>query len=115
MSSVFTHSPHEGSDYIGNATIIVRGTEVPAEVELRGYREPIDGVYRWIGRVAPNDQLTAILGDAQRTKIVVRTSHSAQPALIGDVDPWQRYRIMGKSTPPYHVATEIDEVEATES
>ncbi|GAB10090.1 flavin-containing monooxygenase [Gordonia araii NBRC 100433] len=112
MSSVFSHSPHEGSDYIGDATIIVRGTEVPAQVELRGYREPIDGVYRWIGRVTANEQLSEILGDAQRTKVIVKTEHSAQPAFIGDPDPWNRYRIISKSTPPYHVATDLAEVES---
>lgn len=114
MNSVFTHSPHENSDYIGEATIVVRGTEVPAHIELKGYREPIDGVFRWIGRVAANAQLTEILGDAQRTKVTVRTDHSARPAFIGDPDPWNRYRIIGKSTPPYHVPTELSEVEAEE-
>ncbi|MFT4201245.1 DUF4873 domain-containing protein [Gordonia sp. (in: high G+C Gram-positive bacteria)] len=111
MNSVFTHSPHEGSDFIGDATIIVRGTEIPVQVEMRGYREPIDGVFRWIGRVAPNERLSEILGDAQRTTITVRTDHSARPAVIGDPDPWNRFRIMGKSTPPYHVPTELAEVE----
>lgn len=111
MNSVFTHSPHENSDYIGEATIIVRGTEVPARVEIKGYREPIDGIYRWIGRIDSNDALTEILGDEQRTKATIRTPHSAREALLGDPDPWNRYRIMGKSTPPFHVATELSEVE----
>ncbi|WP_068275721.1 DUF4873 domain-containing protein [Aldersonia kunmingensis] len=111
MSERFPHSPHAGSDYIGEATIVIRGTEVPAEIELRGYREPIDGVYRWIGRIAPNDTLTAILADKPRVRATIRTPHSAREAYIGDPDPWNRYRIMGKSTPPYHVPTDLDEVE----
>ncbi|QKT08490.1 DUF4873 domain-containing protein [Gordonia sp. X0973] len=108
MSGVFTHSPHEGSDYIGDATVIVRGTEVPVQIEMRGYREPIDGVYRWIGRVSANQQLSDILGDAQRTDITIRTHDDPRPAVIGDPDPWNRFRVMGKSTPPYPVETELD-------
>ena len=111
MNTVFAHSPHESSDFIGPATIIVRGTEIPAQVEIKGYREPIDGIYRWIGRIEPNDALTEILAGEQRTKATIRTAHSARPAYLGDPDPWNRYRIIGKSTPPYHVPTELSEVE----
>ncbi|MBJ8344800.1 DUF4873 domain-containing protein [Antrihabitans sp. YC2-6] len=111
MNSVVPHSPHEGSDYLGEATLVVHGTEIAARVEMRGYREPIDGIFRWIGRIDPNPELTAILGDEPRTKVTVRTPHSARDAFVGDPDPWNRYRIMGKSTPPFHVATELSEVE----
>lgn len=108
MNSVVPHSPHARSDYIGAATIIVRGTEVAAQIELKGYREPIDGIYRWIGRIAPNPELAALLGDEPRTTVTVRTAHSERDALAGDCDPWGRYRIMGKSTPPFPVPTEIE-------
>ncbi len=115
MQGTFAHSPHEGSDYIGEATVIVRGTEVPVQIELRGYREPIDGVYRWIGRVAANVRLSAILGDAQRTNVTIRTGHSARPAVIGDPDPWNRYRVTGKSTPPFAVPVTLADIGGTDS
>lgn len=35
-NSVFTHSPHDDSDYIGEATVTVRGTDIPVELELKG-------------------------------------------------------------------------------
>ncbi|AHH18459.1 hypothetical protein NONO_c36720 [Nocardia nova SH22a] len=111
MTERFPHSPHESSDYIGEATIIIRGTEIPARVEIKGYREPIDGVYRWIGRISPNEQLSDILANQTRVRATIRTPHSARDAYIGDPDPWQRYRINGKSTPPYHVPTSPDELE----
>ncbi|QIS02057.1 DUF4873 domain-containing protein [Nocardia brasiliensis] len=97
-------SPHDGADYFGAATLVVRGVEVPVRVELRGYPEPTDGVYRWVGRIAANDALTEVLGDEQRTPCVVRTAAAARPAVVGDRDLWNRYRLMGKSTPPYPLA-----------
>lgn len=110
MNSAVGTSPHDRSDYIGPAWISVGGTEVEVEVELRGYREPIDGVFRWIGRVAPNEELSAVLGEEPRTTATIRTTHSTQTATIGDCDPWGRFRITGKSTPPFAVATELDQI-----
>lgn len=112
MTARFSDDPHDESDYIGPATIIVKGTEIETEIELRGYREPIDGVFRWIGRTNRNAQLAEIVGDLQRQKAVIRTSHSAREAYVGDPDFWGRYRIVGKSTPPYHVETDLATVEA---
>lgn len=111
MPERFDDSPHDGSDYIGPATVIIRGTEIPVDVEIRGYREPIDGVFRWIGRVRPNDDLAAIVGDLHRMPAVIRTEHSSREAFVGDPDLWGRYRIVGKSTPPFHVATDLSEIE----
>ncbi|MEU7145223.1 DUF4873 domain-containing protein [Nocardia sp. NPDC046473] len=99
--SAAERSPHDGADYYGAGTLVVRGVEVPVHLEIRGYPEPTDGVYRWVGRVDANDVLTAVLGDEQRTACVVRTGDDARPAVVGDRDLWNRYRIMGKSTPPY--------------
>ncbi|MFD0365328.1 DUF4873 domain-containing protein [Nocardia sp. GCM10030253] len=111
MSSGFADNPHDGSDYIGPATIVVHDMEIPVRVELRGYREPIDGIFRWFGRIQPSDDLEAALGDEKRTRVTIRTEHSAREGFVGDPDPWRRLRIMGKSTPPFHVPTELSEVE----
>ena len=108
----FNDDPHEESDYRGPATIILRGTELDVDVEMLGYREPIDGIFRWTGRISPNDQLADIVGDLQRLPCVIRTPHSSRDAFVGDVDFWDRYRIIGKSTPPFHVATELSEIES---
>lgn len=78
MSSGFAGSPHTGSDYIGPATIVVHDTEIPVLVELRGYREPIDGIFRWFGRIRPSDELPSALGDEARTRVTIRTERSAR-------------------------------------
>ncbi|MCX6470454.1 MAG: DUF4873 domain-containing protein [Corynebacteriales bacterium] len=101
-------SPHDDSDYRGDAAIVIKGVEIPVTVEMKGYREPIDGIYRWIGRVGKNERLTAAVGDAKRIRVIVKTPHSAQEAYLGDPDFWDRFRINGKSTPPFAVATDID-------
>lgn len=101
-------SPHDDSDYVGRASIIVKGMEVPVNLELTSHREPIDGKYRWIGRIAANDRLSAIVGDVRRIRVVVATPHSAREAYLGDPDFWGRFRITGKSTPPFAVDTSID-------
>lgn len=111
MTSAVPHSPHDDAGYLGEATLVIGGREFAVRVEFRGYVEPIDGIYRWIGRVRPHDALTEFLGDEPRTPVTVRTAHSAREAVIGDPDPWGRYRIAGKSTPPFHVPTELSEVE----
>lgn len=111
MANRFDDDPHEDSDYIGPATIVIRGTAVDVNVEIRGYREPIDGIYRWIGRTDPNDTLRELVGDLQRQLVVIRTEHSTREAYVGDIDFWGRYRIVGKSTPPYHVETDLEKVE----
>jgi hypothetical protein len=111
MNTVVPHNPHNDSDYIGEATLVINGTDVAAQVEFRGYIEPIDGIYRWIGRVAANPTLSRMLGDEPRTPVTVRTPHSTRTAVIGDRDPWNRYRILGKSTPPFAVPTELSDIE----
>lgn len=106
--------PHADSDYLGSATIVIRGEEIAAQIELRGYREPIDGVFRWIGRIQRNDRLTELLGDDEPVRATIRTTHSAREALVGDPDPWLRYRIVGKSTPPFPVVTRLDEIDPSQ-
>ncbi|MEH3156534.1 MAG: DUF4873 domain-containing protein [Gordonia paraffinivorans] len=96
-------SQDDGSGYVGNASIVVKGFEIPVHLELAGYRERIDGVYRWIGRVVANDRLSALVGDARRVRVIVSTPHSAREAYLGDPDFWGRFRIDGTSTPPFAV------------
>ena len=82
-----------------------------AEGQLRGYFQPIDGYYRWYGRVAVNDELTSLAGGKKKAVSIQAGSHSATGEL-SDPDPWGRYRIMGTSTPPFHVPTTLEELNA---
>ena len=107
MSERFPSSPHARSNYIGAAVITVHGEDVAVEAELKGYREPIDGVYRWMGRVSANQRLTSALDEHKRIRVRITTDHGSQEAWIGDPDPWGRLRVTGKSTPPFAVPSAL--------
>jgi hypothetical protein len=104
-------SEHDEDGYTGPATLVVEGTEIAVEVDLRGHFQPIDGYYRWYGRITANARVAAISG-GKKTAAEIRTpTHSAQGE-ISDPDPWGRYRIVGASTPPFHVPVSLEEVGA---
>jgi hypothetical protein len=104
-------SEHDEDGYSGPATLEVDGVSLTAEVELRGYFQPIDGYYRWYGRVAVNEELTRLAGGKKKPVSIQAGAHSATGEL-SDPDPWGRYRIMGTSTPPFHVPTTLAELNA---
>ncbi|GGF95380.1 hypothetical protein GCM10007304_06550 [Rhodococcoides trifolii] len=98
------------ADYAGPATLVVDDTEFAVELELRGHAQPIDGIYRWYGRIRPDDALHRALG-GRRKPALVRTPGGEAPGTVGDVDFWGRYRIQGKSTPPYRIETDVRKVD----
>ena len=87
-------------DFAGPATVVVDDAEFPVTVELRGIVQPIDGIYRWYGRVAPSSDLDAAVGIRNRP-VRVRTDVGEAEAVIGDRDFWSRYRLTGRSRPPF--------------
>ncbi|WP_158885400.1 DUF4873 domain-containing protein [Amycolatopsis anabasis] len=104
------HDEHDEDGYTGAATLIVADTEIPIEVELRGHFQPIDGYYRWYGRIVANEQLDKI-AEGKKKPAEIRTPDGSAKGEISDPDPWGRYRIMGTSTPPFHVPTSLEELE----
>jgi hypothetical protein len=97
--------------YQGSATLIIDGQELPVEVELRGHFQPIDGRYRWYGRVRRNAELSTLVGGRKRAA-VLRTPAGEAEGELSDPDPWDRYRIMGASTPPFAVPMTLAELES---
>jgi len=104
-------SEHDEDGYRGEATLVVDGTELTVQVDLRGYFQPIDGYYRWYGRIAVNDELTALAGGRKKA-VEVRAGEHTASGEVSDPDPWGRYRLMGTSTPPFHVPTTLEELNA---
>jgi hypothetical protein len=70
-------SEHDEDGYSGEATLVVDGVSLPVTVELRGYFQPIDGFYRWYGRVAVNEELTELAGGKKKPVTIQAGSHSA--------------------------------------
>jgi len=94
--------------YSGPATVVIDGTEVAVEVELRGHFQPIDGYYRWYGRIAANAELERLCAGRKRQG-EIRTPQGSANGEVSDPDPWGRYRILGTSTPPFPVPTALAE------
>ncbi|GAA4549303.1 DUF4873 domain-containing protein [Amycolatopsis samaneae] len=104
-------SEHDEDGYRGDATLVVDGTELAVRVDLRGYFQPIDGYYRWYGRITADEKLTELAGGKKKAVEIRAGEHSASGE-ISDPDPWGRYRIMGTSTPPFAVPTTLEELNA---
>ncbi|MGM1065782.1 DUF4873 domain-containing protein, partial [Saccharothrix sp. Mg75] len=90
---------HSEDGYRGDAVLVFDQREVPVSVELRGCFQPIDGRYHWYGRVAANDEVTALVRAGARTALL-RTPAGSATGSLTDPDPWSRYRVAGTSTPP---------------
>ena len=90
------HEPEEL--YAGPARL---GDDQPLEVDvdLRGRFEPIDGLFRWYGRIAADP----LLGDrhAAGDTVTLSTPHGRADGRHSDVDPWGRFRISGTGRPPF--------------
>jgi len=111
-----THSAEPADPgYTGPATLLVGvdGTEVTVEVEvdLRGSFQPIDGRFRWYGRVAADPELTGLV-QGNRASATLRTPSGERPCELSEPDMWDRYRITGQGRPPFPSGLEVpDHVE----
>ncbi|EFV13271.1 DUF4873 domain-containing protein [Segniliparus rugosus] len=101
---------HAEHDYEGPAEVEIEGTTLTADVILRGHAQPIDGRYRWYGRVKANDELKALIGE--RAQGTLATKDGKGKAVFDDLDFWDRYRVVGRSRPPFHLPATIEEADA---
>lgn len=97
-------------DFTGPALVLLDGAEHPVTVQLYGLVQPIDGIFRWYGRIAPSTDLDNAVGTGSRPG-QLRTSFGVADAVIGDKDFWDRYRVTGHSRPPF--PTPFDTTEAS--
>ena len=88
--------------YSGAATVAIDGREIAVTVSLRGFFQPVDGHYRWYGRIQFVEALHEAAGTRPRS-IVLTTSLGHATARINDVDLWGRYRVAGVGQPPFPV------------
>ncbi|WP_290048665.1 DUF4873 domain-containing protein [Nocardia nova] len=75
------------ADYLGPAVVVLGDREFAVRVRLRGHRQPIDGIYRWYGRVDPDAALDAAAGN-RKQRVTLRTTEGAANAILGDRDFW---------------------------
>ena len=92
----------EEDGYSGPARLILGEARFDVQVDLRGHFEPIDGRYHWYGRIASNESLDELLAGVKASG-VLQTPHGSSPCQVSEPDTWQRYRLTGYSTPPFHL------------
>lgn len=96
--------------YTGPATLLLgvgageRSIEV--EVDLRGSFQPIDGRFRWYGRVAAEPELATLIR-GNRASGRLRTPAGERPCELSEPDMWDRFRITGEGRPPFPSGLEV--------
>lgn len=90
-------------EYRGAAVIRAGDAAVTVAVRLSVHFEPIEGRYRWAGRAAPDDTLSAQLRAGARD-VTVRIGELEAPARLGEPDPWGGVRLTGVGHPPWSAA-----------
>jgi hypothetical protein len=95
--------------YEGTVTLLVAGSRYELTARLGGYFQPLDGHYRWYGRLEPNDELTRLIGGGTR-EVTLLTPDGEVSARIADPDVWGRYRIEGSGMPPFRVPVSLEDV-----
>ncbi|MGF0314086.1 DUF4873 domain-containing protein [Rhodococcus sp. IEGM1428] len=98
-------------DYRGPATLTFESppAEFEVQIDLRGHSQPIDGVFRWYGRVRPHEALQGFMeaaGSSRKGRL--STDSGDVPVLVSDVDLWGRYRLQGTGMPPYPLEPDVD-------
>lgn len=99
-------------DYRGPATLTFAAppTEFDVQIDLRGHSQPIDGIFRWYGRVRPHAELQAFMeASGSSRKGTLSTDSGRASVTVSDVDFWGRYRLQGTGMPPYPLEPEDGE------
>ncbi|OZC90753.1 hypothetical protein CH254_07525 [Rhodococcus sp. 06-412-2C] len=99
-------------DYRGPAMLTFDNpaAEFDVQIDLRGHSQPIDGIFRWYGRVRPHEALQGFMeaaGSSRKGRL--STDSGDVPVLVSDVDPWGRYRLQGTGMPPYPLEPEEED------
>lgn len=85
----------------GPAVLTCGGREIDVEVHLTGHLQPIDGSFRWYGRITAHPDVTA-LHSGGRTDVTVRLPGGHDRAgKLTELDPWGNARITGSGQPPF--------------
>ena len=90
-------------EYRGEAWVVTGDRAIPVRAHLSGHFEPIDGTYRWAGRIDPDDEVTGLFA-AGRRAVAVRTpgGHESTGTLV-EQDPWGGCRVAGTGRPPFPI------------
>jgi hypothetical protein len=89
--------------YRGDAVVLAGARSSTVAVRLSARFEPVEGRYRWAGRAAPDEALTALLRAGVR-EVTVRIAGVDAAARLGEPDAWGGVRLTGIGPPPWSAA-----------
>lgn len=91
----------EEEEYNGPVTLVVNGAELTAHAHIAGNFDPLNGSYRWVGRLSPSTEVTEAF-QAGSTSVTVRTPEGHEGAgKLGDANLWGGHPVSGSGPPPY--------------
>lgn len=101
----------EDDGYEGPAVLIVGEERFALRARLVGQFQPLDGRYRWYGRLDSDEGLSRLVGD-RSAAVVLQTEEGDAEGRITEPDLWNRYRIEGTSVPPFRIPLGLGDVDA---
>jgi hypothetical protein len=104
------HHDHHDDGYAGPVTVVVDGLRFTATARFGGCFQPLDGHYRWYGRLDPHDGLTRLVGERTRP-VSLETAEGTAEGRITEPDLWHRYRIEGAGVPPFRIRYGLEDAE----
>lgn len=105
------HDGHDDDGYRGPARLRTDAGSVDVRVHLAGYFQPLDGHYRWYGRLEPSAELDRLVAEGPEA-VELTTPHGSAVGRLGEADLWRRPRVEGVGLPPFPVPTTLDSLPA---
>jgi hypothetical protein len=88
-------------DFRGEAQVRVGDRSRTLRVRLSARFEPLEGVLKWAGRIAPDEELTAAFRAGERNAELSIGDGPPVEAKLGEPDPWGGLRISATGFPPW--------------
>ncbi len=88
-------------EYRGPATLRLDDGTVAVEVRMSARFEPVEGRFRWAGRIDPVGDLRERVSGGLRQATITISGAPETPARLSEPDLWDRVRISGAGTPPW--------------
>lgn len=100
----FVLTPYEGDvddTHRGPAVLTANGADIDVEVHLMGHLQPIDGSYRWYGRVTAHPAVTELHKSGHQDVTLCLPGGQNTKARLAELDPWGNTRVTGSGHPPF--------------
>lgn len=100
----FVLTPYEGDvddTHRGPAVLTADGAGIDVEVHLTGHLQPIDGSYRWYGRITAHPAITELHKSGRQDVTLRLPGGPDTKARLAELDPWGNTRVTGSGRPPF--------------